>query len=248
VYDERNNNRDRYDKSQYDKSRSKAYVVKKQEENEVNNEETENSVKMKNHKSGYYIADLNVNFYDIEAYNQKENKESEVNFVTIAMISCCDCHQLFKSRNILFCYFHFRTVKIACCSMRKTMTKSSTAMLTKSSDKLLKIISINSVVIIKDIKTDYDFHNWHYVMTKTQLSDEATSELICLNMRCLIILLDCMFFKSQHTKVKICTMTMFISVWEISFNKHMTSKYVIVPIHLAGTVRLNQQEVEAIIT
>ena len=159
TYSERNNNRDRYDKNQYNKSRFRAYVVKKQEENEINNEETENSVKMKNHKSDYYITDLNMNFYDVKVYNQKENKESEVNFVTTAMISCCNYHQLFKFRNILFCYFHFRTVKITCCSMKKTTAKSLTAMLTKSSDKLLKIMSINSVVIIKDIKTDYDFHN-----------------------------------------------------------------------------------------
>jgi len=128
------------------------------------------------------------------------------------MISCCDYHQLFKSRNILFCYLYFRTVKIAHCSIRKTMTKSLTVMLTKSSGKLLKIMSINSVVVIKDIETGYDFYNWHYVMTKTQLSDKTTSELICLNMRCLIILSNCMFFKSQHIKVKIHTMIMFILI------------------------------------
>ncbi len=137
-----------------------------------------------------------MNFYDIEVYNQKWNKESEINFVTIAIISCCDCHQLFKSRNILFHHLHSKTVKITCYFMKKTTAKSSMMMLIKSSDKLLKIISINSVVIIKDIATDYDFHNWHYVMTKTQLLNEATSELICLDMRCLVILLDCMFFKS----------------------------------------------------
>ncbi len=134
-------------------------MMKKQEKNEVNNEETENSVKMKNHKSGYYITDLNMNFYNVEVYNQKENKESEVNFVTITMILCHNCHQSFKSRNILFYHLHSKTAKIAHCSMRKTTAKSSTTMLMKSSDELLKIISINSVVIIKDIRTGYDFHN-----------------------------------------------------------------------------------------
>ncbi len=43
-------------------------------------------------------------------------------------------------------------------------------------------------------------------------------------------------------------MTMLISVWEIDFNKHMTSEYVIVPIHLVNIVKSNQQEVEVIIT
>ena len=133
--------------------------MKKQEKNKINNEETENSVKIKNHKSDYYITDLNINFYDVKVYNQKENKESEVNFVITAMISCCDYHQLFKSRNILFCYLYFRTVKIAHCSIRKTMTKSLTVMLTKSSGKLLKIMSINSVIVIKDIETGYDSYN-----------------------------------------------------------------------------------------
>jgi len=159
MYSERNNNKDRYNKSQYDKPRPRTYVVKKQEENEVNNEETENSVKMKNHESDYHITDLNMDFYNVKAYNQKGNEESEVNFVTITIISCCNCHQSFKSRNILFCHFHFRTAKIAHCSMRKATAKSSTTMLMKSSGKLLKIIPINSVVVIKDIRTGYGFHN-----------------------------------------------------------------------------------------
>jgi len=159
VYDERNNNRDRYDKNQYDKSRSRAYVVKKQEKNEINNEETENSVKTENHKSDYYIANLNMNFYDVEAYNQKENKELEVNFVTIAMISCCNYHQSFKSRNILFYYLHSGTAKITHCFMKKVTAKSLMIMLMKSLGKLFKIMSINSVVIIKDIKTGYGFYN-----------------------------------------------------------------------------------------
>jgi len=159
VYDERNNNRDRYNKNQYDKSRSRAYVVKKQEKNEINNEETENSVKIENHESDYHIANLNMNFYDVEAYNQKENEELEVNFITIAMISYCNCHQSFKSRNILFCYLHSETAKITHCSMKKATAKSSMTMLMKSSGKLFKIMSINSVVIIKDIETGYGFHN-----------------------------------------------------------------------------------------
>ncbi len=43
-------------------------------------------------------------------------------------------------------------------------------------------------------------------------------------------------------------MTMLISVWEIDFNKHMTSEYVIVPIYLVNIVKSNQQEVKVIIT
>ncbi len=79
--------------------------------------------------------------------------------MTTAMISCHNYHQLFKSRNVLFCYLHSETAKIAHCSMRKATAKSLTTMLTKSSDKLLKIMPINSVVIIKDIEIDYNFHN-----------------------------------------------------------------------------------------
>jgi len=109
----------------------------------------------------------------------------------------------------------------------------------KSLNELLKIMFINFVVIIKDIRTDYDFCNWHYVTAKTWLLDKTTSEFICLNMRCLIILLNCTFFKSQHIKVKICTIIILILIWEISSDKHITSKYVIVSIYLAGTVKLN---------
>jgi len=123
--------------------------------------------------------------------------------------------------------------------MRKTTAKSLTMMLTKSSDKLFKIISINFVVIIKDIETDYDFYNWHYVITKTQLSNKTTLKLIYLNTECLVISFNCMFFKSQYTKVKIHIIIMLILIQEINFNKHITNKYIIVSIYLADIVKSN---------
>ncbi len=43
-------------------------------------------------------------------------------------------------------------------------------------------------------------------------------------------------------------MTMLISVQEIDFNKYMTSKYVIVFIHLMSSLDTNQQKIKVIIT
>jgi len=165
MYSERNN-QDKYNKNQYDKTRSKVYVVKKQEDNKNtdNNEKAENSLEVKKHEFDYYVGkefsyhvmNLNINFYEVKFYNHK-NKKSEVNFVTILMIQCCDCHQVFDIRNVLFHCLCSESFKIAHCSNRKTKTMlSSTVMLVKfSGEKLLKIVLMS--VIIKDIETDYDF-------------------------------------------------------------------------------------------
>jgi len=248
AYSGRNNNRGSYDKGQYDKPRPRAYVAEEQEENEANNEGTEDPVKTEDHGSGYHIADPNVDFYDVEAYNQEGNEEPEVNFVATAMVPCRDCHQSFESRNALFRHLRSGTAKIARCPMGKATAKSPTAMLAKPSGELPKITPTNPVAAAKDIGTGYGFRNWHYVTAKARLSDEATPEPICLDTGCSVTLLDRTFFKSQHTKVEIRTMATPIPVRGIGSDKHMTSEYVIVPIHLAGTVGPNQQEVEAIIT
>ena len=99
-----------------------------------------------------------MNYYKVEDYNQKEdNKEFKINFVVISasIIQYHDCHQVFNFKNTLFCHLHFRTSKITCCFKGKTLASQSTAMLMKSLDKLLKIMSVSFV--IKDIKTGYEF-------------------------------------------------------------------------------------------
>jgi len=88
-----NNIRKIYNKNRYDKSRFKVYVEKKQEKNKnINNEEVKNSFKVKKYEFDYYVmkefsyyaANLNVNFYKVDVYNQKvKNKKSKVNFVVI---------------------------------------------------------------------------------------------------------------------------------------------------------------------
>jgi len=64
VYSERNN------KDRFKKLKPRVYVVKEQEDNKKNNNKrTENSFKVKNYKSSYYAADLNVNYYKVKDYN-----------------------------------------------------------------------------------------------------------------------------------------------------------------------------------
>jgi len=141
--------------------------VKKQEDdkNTDNNKKTKNSLKVKKHESDYHIVkefsyhvmNLNIDFYEVKFYNH-ENKKLKVNFVTILIIQCYDCHQVFNIENVLFHHLHSESFKIVCCSHEKIKTTSLlTAMLTKSLNKLLKIVLIN--VIIKDIRTEYEFHN-----------------------------------------------------------------------------------------
>jgi len=129
VYDERNN-QDRYDKNQYNKTKLRVYVAEKQEENKKmnNNKKMKNSFKVEKLKSDYYVvkesnyyaADLNVNFYDVEDYNQKEeNNKSNINFMTVSMIHCCNCYQVFKFKNTLFHHLHSESFKLTHCSNKK---------------------------------------------------------------------------------------------------------------------------------
>ena len=63
----------------------------KNDKNIDNNKRIENSFKMKKYKSEYYVTDQNVNYYNVEGYNQK-NKKLKVNFVTAAIIYCYNYH------------------------------------------------------------------------------------------------------------------------------------------------------------
>jgi len=145
--------------------------VKKQKNDmskNINNDEAENSFKVKKHELSYYVVkefsyyvvNLNVDFYEVNFYNQ-ENRKSNINFVDthITMIQCYNCHQFFNIKNVLFHHLHSESFKIAHCSNKKIKTTLLlTAMLVKSSDeKLLKIVLMS--VIIKNIKTNYDFQN-----------------------------------------------------------------------------------------
>jgi len=142
-------------------------VTEKQEKNKKmsNNEEMKNSFEVEKLRSDYHIVkelnyhvtDLNVNFYDVEDYNQKkENDKSNINFVAVSIIYCHNCHQVFKFRNTLFHHLHFESFKLTHCSNRKIKTISLfTVMLTKSLNELLKIVLTS--VVIKDIEIDYDF-------------------------------------------------------------------------------------------
>jgi len=102
MYSERNN-QDRYNKSQYNKLRSRVYVTEKQEDDmskNINNEEAENSLEVKKHEFDYYVVkefdyhvmNSNINFYNVKVYNQKDNKKLKINFVTIFMIQCHNCY------------------------------------------------------------------------------------------------------------------------------------------------------------
>ncbi len=119
-------------------------------------------------------------------------------------------------------------------------------MLAKSSDKLFKIMSTDSVAAVKDIETDYEFQNWHYVTVNIYLLNETIIKSIYLDTKCSVTLLNQIFFRSQCSKVKVCTMITLILVQEIDSNKHIISEYVIILIHLVGIISLNQ-EIEAVI-
>ena len=147
--------------------------MKKQEENKnINNKEVKNSFKVKKcefdyhvvKESDYYVMNSNVNFYEVNFYNQ-ENKKSDINFVTILIIQCCDCHKIFNFRNSLFHHLYLRTAKITHCLTDKKsqstvmLMKFLNDMLIKFFNKLSKIMSTDSVTVIKDIETDYEFYN-----------------------------------------------------------------------------------------
>jgi len=240
-------------KGRYDGNKPRAYVAKEQDENNgSHNEGVEDSFDVENRESDYHAADPNVDYYDIEAYNRDEgNEEPEVNFVTASLVECRDCCKPFPTRNALFRHLRSKTEAARCPTERKAKTNEAVKADVKPAvpEELTKILKITPTrTSTANVGTGYGFQNWHYVTAKAHLSNKATAEPICLDTECSVTLLDRAFFQGQcHNDVEIRTMATPIPVRGIGSDKHMTSKYVIVPIHLSGT-SVAGKDVKAVIT
>ena len=78
-----------------------------------------------------------------------------------------------------------------------------------------------------NIETGCDFWNHKYMIVMTRFVINDTDLLICLDLRCSIMLIDDLFIKKYTLKTEIWVMTMLISVDKIIRNKHMTDKYIV---------------------
>ena len=91
--------------------------------------------------------------------------------------------------------------------------------------------TVNSV---KNIDINYDFRDWEYIKVKITLSFYIKFDFECLNIDSDIILMNRDFFQTQtQFNIAIRKMTTFISIRELSINKHMFDEYIIVDMYLS---------------
>ena len=79
-----------------------------------------------------------------------------------------------------------------------------------------------------DVDIDYAFRQYYYVITIMSLLSEQKFEIDYLNSKCAINLINRFFLIKIYLELFVRTITNFIIIREIEFNKHKTSKYVII--------------------
>jgi len=80
--------------------------------------------------------------------------------------------------------------------------------------------------------TDYDFQNWRYITVLVKLIFTVKEELICLNIDCIMSLINRSFLKKQISDILIKWISLLIMIWELRTKTHYYNEYVILTIYL----------------
>jgi len=80
--------------------------------------------------------------------------------------------------------------------------------------------------------TDYDFQNWRYITVLVKLIFTVKEELICLNIGCIMSLINRSFLKKQISDILIKWISLLIMIWELRTKTHHYNEYVILTIYL----------------
>jgi len=151
-----------------------------------------------------------------------------MNYITETQNDCYSCHKIFLFNNKLHKHVHNR------CNDRKLIKQK----LNKTIQKL-KLIKLSESTLIRFIASSssyvsisYDFQNWRYITVLAKLIFTAKEELICLNIDCIISLIDRSFLKKQILDILIKWISLLIVIWELRTEIHHCNKYIILIIYL----------------
>ena len=87
----------------------------------------------------------------------------------------------------------------------------------------------------KNVKIDYEFHDWIYVKKKCSLIEKNESNNVCFDIDAKITLIDANFFRRQNSNVFIRKMIFSLTIRELNITQHQSANYVIVLTYFSST-------------
>ena len=167
----------------------------------------------------YHDAD-NLNYFDSDYNNEKNDIETTVSFAMISKITCRRCKLTLKSNNAL--HKHLRTCII-----------NANSIVLHIISKLSTTIRCSNVDVNKNIDIDYEFKDYQYASTEVALIENENLISVCANTEAEITLADIEFFNATAKNVSVRTMIISITVRKLSTMKHSIDKYVIVSMYFS---------------
>ena len=193
-----------------------------------------------------------INYDDYNNYDQFKYSEidenSFANHIDIAEIICWKCKQDFASKNQL--HNHFR---VNACWCSKTDEKQKYELQNQSikitavkinndhfvllnSCKFLKDFKIHQWSISSQIEKDTVFQRFHYVICRILLHLMHTSESVCLDSECTMIISNHDWIKKHQSDLKILQMKNSIIIKNIESIKYSTDEYVILNFYISDLI------------
>ena len=172
--------------------------------------------------------DSNANHENENSFSNSFNHENSFvdlinSFMKTEMrtIQCKKCRIIFTFNNKLHKHIRNKCKNI----LWKKKTKTYNLNIGIESDEFLFII-IFSINFNQNLKTDFEFRNYQYVIIQLFLTEDVSKQSDCLNIGADFIIVDKAFFLFQF-KESIRIMITEIIVRDIDADKHRTKKYVI---------------------
>ena len=167
----------------------------------------------------YHDAD-NLNYFDFDYNDKKNDIKTTISFAMISRITCRRCKLTLKFNNAL--HKHLKTCII---------NTNSVVLHIISKRFLSTTIKCSNVDVNKDIDIDYEFKNYQYASTEIILIENENLISVCADTETEITFADIEFFNATAKNVSVKTMITSITVRELNTMKHSIDKYVIVSMY-----------------
>ena len=157
--------------------------------------------------------------FDFDYENEYDDEfEITVSLVIISKIICRRCKSIMTFNNAL--HKHFKV-----CVEQVAILKNVATISNANKNISIRILNVD---VNKNIDTEYTFREYHYAFANVFLIEHEFFISVYANTETEIILIDTIFFNATVKNVSIKTMTISITVRDLSISKHSTDKYVIV--------------------
>jgi hypothetical protein len=223
-------------KSKNYKEKYRAYVMKEDEHEHVNEIEDASSEDEYYHESNSELNYYNSDFDDHDQFDVETNF-----FIFTRVFRCRKCRAVFSSNNQLH-----KHVKQNVCKNFNIFTHFIIIKEEIMNEHVNFVMNISivksSVDFSKNIDTSFEFREWIYVKIMISLSLKREQNQVCLDIDCSVTLIDKKFVALHESHYQIRHMTTSLNVRDLKINKHEIFEYFIVIIYVVETLKENQYE------